>query len=255
MNANDYYIGANGERRGPFVLEQLREQHITAATPVWKPGFTEWKAAGELPELRALIAERERMTLAGILDLLRRRPSYGVLGMLLIVSILTVQWPFGTAGTRSTTSDKTTTTAATNSSQGLTSNTSKAPSTSSFPLTWQKLLQLTGEGPNTRKYHEVDGRLRRIESRYGIQVLVAVEAVGDGFAVALANEFAVADFISRHWFTAQETQSLQNLYAEFVTDYRGSKQHRAALPRFEVTMRRDSEISSYACFEFQPRSN
>jgi len=54
------------------------------------------------PPLPEAIAERGPMTLASILGLLRRRPSYGVLGVLLIVSVLTVQWPFGASGARST---------------------------------------------------------------------------------------------------------------------------------------------------------
>jgi hypothetical protein len=54
-NTNDYYLGVNGERRGPLTLEQLRNQQITATTPVWKPGFPGWKTAGELPELRDLL--------------------------------------------------------------------------------------------------------------------------------------------------------------------------------------------------------
>jgi hypothetical protein len=54
--ASTYYIGINGERRGPFTLEQLREQQITRATPVWQPGFAAWKTAGELAELSAVFA-------------------------------------------------------------------------------------------------------------------------------------------------------------------------------------------------------
>jgi hypothetical protein len=189
-------------------------------------------------------ADRWLIKCVGAVEAIRRRPSLAVLGVLIVVSATTTLWPWGN-GAR----------AMTNGGRGLASNPSKAPSASNFPLSWQKLLQMTGEGPNTRKYLDVDGRLRRIESRYGIQVLVAVEAVGDGFAVAVANQMAVADFTTRYWFTAEEREMLQNLYAEFVADFRGNKSHRATLPRFEVTMRRDREISSYACFELQPRSN
>ena len=40
---------------GPFTIEELREKNIAGDTFVWTPEFTEWKKAGTIPELEAVL--------------------------------------------------------------------------------------------------------------------------------------------------------------------------------------------------------
>lgn len=51
---NQFYIVKDGERQGPFDYSQLQQQGITRETYIWTPGMTDWKRAGELPELNAI---------------------------------------------------------------------------------------------------------------------------------------------------------------------------------------------------------
>jgi len=52
-----YFIALDGQRRGPFALEQLRDQPIDPATPVWHPGLEDWVRAEEVAELKQLLAD------------------------------------------------------------------------------------------------------------------------------------------------------------------------------------------------------
>ncbi len=53
---NFYYINDNHERLGPFTIDQLRAQNLTANTWVWCPdlGMQQWMPAGQVPQLAAL---------------------------------------------------------------------------------------------------------------------------------------------------------------------------------------------------------
>lgn len=53
----EYYILTNGEKQGPFSLEQLREQMITRETMVWRAGLEEWMPACKVYELADLLRE------------------------------------------------------------------------------------------------------------------------------------------------------------------------------------------------------
>jgi hypothetical protein len=47
----DYYLAINGQRQGPFSLDELRMQSLNLQTLVWHQGMTEWRPAAEVPEL------------------------------------------------------------------------------------------------------------------------------------------------------------------------------------------------------------
>lgn len=47
----EYYLGVDGQRRGPFSLEELRAQNVGATSLVWHKGLAAWTKAEELPEL------------------------------------------------------------------------------------------------------------------------------------------------------------------------------------------------------------
>jgi hypothetical protein len=47
-----YYLAESGQRRGPFPLEQLPAQGLTADTLVWTEGMPQWQRADEVIELR-----------------------------------------------------------------------------------------------------------------------------------------------------------------------------------------------------------
>ena len=55
-----YYIVQDGKQAGPYsgteIARLVAEKQVSAQTPVWKPGLTEWKAAADFSELVALIA-------------------------------------------------------------------------------------------------------------------------------------------------------------------------------------------------------
>lgn len=47
----EYYIVVNGEQKGPFQKEDLRQYNITPETLVWRTGMSEWTKAALIPEL------------------------------------------------------------------------------------------------------------------------------------------------------------------------------------------------------------
>lgn len=49
-----YYIIKNGEKQGPFGLDQMRQLNIDRDTYVWYAGMQDWTKAGDLPELATL---------------------------------------------------------------------------------------------------------------------------------------------------------------------------------------------------------
>lgn len=51
---NVYFIHIGPEQEGPFTPEELKSKDIKKETPVWREGLSEWKKAGELPELNFL---------------------------------------------------------------------------------------------------------------------------------------------------------------------------------------------------------
>lgn len=50
-----YYYIANGEQKGPHNLEELKDLGVTRSTLVWKEGLSDWVAAGEIEELKAML--------------------------------------------------------------------------------------------------------------------------------------------------------------------------------------------------------
>jgi len=52
----EYFITDGVSNFGPFTLDQLREKNINPATKIWYSGLTGWTAAGEIPELAALLS-------------------------------------------------------------------------------------------------------------------------------------------------------------------------------------------------------
>ena len=51
-----YYIHNGTENSGPFTLEELRAKKITKTTLVWFEGMDEWKYAGDIDELKSILA-------------------------------------------------------------------------------------------------------------------------------------------------------------------------------------------------------
>lgn len=50
-----YYLYIDEQQRGPFTIEQLAELGITPETEVWTEGMTDWKQAGDVPQLTTLL--------------------------------------------------------------------------------------------------------------------------------------------------------------------------------------------------------
>lgn len=50
-----WYISANGQRLGPFDINQLAQQGLTLQSMVWRAGLEGWKQASELPELASIL--------------------------------------------------------------------------------------------------------------------------------------------------------------------------------------------------------
>lgn len=48
----EYFLGVDGQRRGPFSLEELRAQNVSANSLVWRRGLAAWTKAEDLSELR-----------------------------------------------------------------------------------------------------------------------------------------------------------------------------------------------------------
>nr|WP_288833254.1 GYF domain-containing protein [uncultured Flavobacterium sp.] len=50
-----YYLHNGIESSGPFDIAELQIKQITASTPVWFSGMPDWKTAGEIEELQAIL--------------------------------------------------------------------------------------------------------------------------------------------------------------------------------------------------------
>lgn len=55
MEATTFYCSDGINKFGPFSKEELKTQNIQPDTLVWFDGLTEWKRAGELPEMKAFL--------------------------------------------------------------------------------------------------------------------------------------------------------------------------------------------------------
>lgn len=110
------------------------------------------------------------------------------------------------------------------------------------PLGWEELTQMTGEeGPSARYIRSRAGELQRVEALYRGSVVTAVTKVDGGFRVTVANEFAVADFTSRPWFTPLETDGLIEAYSEYVAKVPGSGAEKI-VGRFRVQIEPDPQL-------------
>lgn len=50
-----YFLSDGTAQQGPFTLEELQAKAITASTPIWYDGLTDWTTAGQLEELKDII--------------------------------------------------------------------------------------------------------------------------------------------------------------------------------------------------------
>ena len=48
-----YFVHDGQKEKGPFTLEELSTEHITAETPVWYEGLESWTMAGSVNELKS----------------------------------------------------------------------------------------------------------------------------------------------------------------------------------------------------------
>ncbi len=51
-----YYLHNGSENIGPFDIEGLKEKKITKDTPVWYEGIDDWTTAGNVDELKSILA-------------------------------------------------------------------------------------------------------------------------------------------------------------------------------------------------------
>ena len=55
----EFHLIRNGKQEGPFTVEELSQQGITPESEVWTPGMADWKQAGDVPELTAVLQRAE----------------------------------------------------------------------------------------------------------------------------------------------------------------------------------------------------
>jgi TM2 domain-containing membrane protein YozV len=60
----NYFIANGGQQRGPFPLDKLLVEGLRSDSMVWREGMPEWKQAGEVPELRALLGMGDQPPIA-----------------------------------------------------------------------------------------------------------------------------------------------------------------------------------------------
>lgn len=53
----EYYIYSSNVKKGPFSLEELKNQSISHNTMIWKVGFSNWTPASQVPELADMLSE------------------------------------------------------------------------------------------------------------------------------------------------------------------------------------------------------
>jgi hypothetical protein len=52
-----YFIHEDGNQSGPYTIEELKQKRISASTPVWTDGLSEWVAASRVTELKEVITQ------------------------------------------------------------------------------------------------------------------------------------------------------------------------------------------------------
>lgn len=55
----EFHLIRNGKQEGPFTIEELSQQGINPESEVWAPGMADWKQAGDVPELTAVLQRAE----------------------------------------------------------------------------------------------------------------------------------------------------------------------------------------------------
>ena len=55
----EFHIIRNGKQEGPFTVEELSQQGISAESEVWTQGMADWQQAGDVPELTAVLQKAE----------------------------------------------------------------------------------------------------------------------------------------------------------------------------------------------------
>jgi hypothetical protein len=59
-----YFLVVDGEKRGPFPLDDLIDAGMRFETPVWWEGLESWPLAGKIPKLNALLKAEQRRRIA-----------------------------------------------------------------------------------------------------------------------------------------------------------------------------------------------
>ena len=78
-----YFLIINGEKSGPFTIDQLTTQQVTPQTPVWTEGMSDWVSAQQIAELSSLFAshaptpEASQPTATPQAPAYNAAPSYG----------------------------------------------------------------------------------------------------------------------------------------------------------------------------------
>lgn len=57
---NHYFIHDGHVKLGPFTLQQLKSQSLTAQTLVWYEGLEKWTTIESLPALRSLLIKKKK---------------------------------------------------------------------------------------------------------------------------------------------------------------------------------------------------
>ncbi|MBF1074230.1 MAG: DUF4339 domain-containing protein, partial [Prevotellaceae bacterium] len=52
-----YFIIVNNQQQGPFTIDELKQQGITAETSVWCEGMPQWAPASQVDELKDVLQE------------------------------------------------------------------------------------------------------------------------------------------------------------------------------------------------------
>src|SRR5665213_1716347 len=53
-----YFVHDSQKEKGPFTIEELSSENITAETPVWYEGLESWTMAGNVNELKSLFIKK-----------------------------------------------------------------------------------------------------------------------------------------------------------------------------------------------------
>ena len=53
----NYFINVNGEKQGPYTVEERRQRHSDSNTLVWTDGMPQWLPAGQVEELKPLFGQ------------------------------------------------------------------------------------------------------------------------------------------------------------------------------------------------------